>query len=105
MASKTSYVRIAAFAAVTVAVLLVMHVTRTARDGPAAPQQDAVASDQPLSANWPLGVYSDNKEWLTFHELMVQELRDSGKEQACALIPHPTPHTMLASPQHSAPLR
>ncbi len=99
MASKTSYVRIAAFAAVTVGVLLVMHVRRTPQSGPAATQQEgAVASDQPLSANWPLGVYSDNKEWLTFHELMVKELRNSEKEQARALNSHHTPQdTMLAS--------
>ena len=100
MASKTSYVRIAAIAAATVAVLFVMHARRAPRRQPAAAQQDGVGSDQALSVNWPLGVYSDNKEWLTFHELMVKELRDSEKEQAGPPRPYPsTPQHHVCAPR------
>ena len=81
--------RVVILGAATVAVLFVLHAFRKQ---PAATRQDAVASREPLSENWPLGVYSDNKEWLTFHELMVKELRDSEKQKACPIEPNPTPN-------------
>ena len=75
MVLKTSYARLAALAAAVVAILLVMH----ARQRQPAAAIDSAAINS--SENWPLGVHADNKEWLTFHEKMVSELRSSEKEK------------------------